>query len=171
MNNFDAIEKEIINALNTFLAEVETRTLRGDANWTRRIKEVLDGLGDKIMDENNRNIFEQGCNENEWLYDFVLYEIDETDSIERLQNILLVAEIEWNKSLLGIKYDFEKLLVANAEHRLMICQAKPNRQKQLEEYFEKAINSYRLLKQGDRFMIAILDADLEEEFTYKVFIK
>lgn len=82
----------------------------------------------------------------EWLFDLHWF----TNGVEpySVQSLPLVVECEWNprrkgdsKTLYsGIKYDFQKLLIANADLRLMIFKiAKETELEVLGGYFNSAI--------------------------------
>jgi hypothetical protein len=164
--NFDNIEKEIIKELDDFFIEVVEKQYKGNRIWTNRIKEKIGDLGVKL----GHNVAIGGFInkfEREWLYDVVWYN---EDSEKRLTRIPLIVESEWDRNYLGIKYDFEKLLVGNAEKRLMICQARTNEIPELFEKLKRAINTFEE-NYGDRFLIAILDSQTESEFHYKTFVK
>ena len=88
----------------------------------------------------------------------------------RLTSIPLVLESEWKRDLGNINYDFEKLLLANSEHKIMICQAKYNIS-ELRQYFYEAVEDYGALKKGERFFIAILDDFDTGEFIFDLIIK
>jgi hypothetical protein len=90
-------------------------------------------------------------------------------------SLSLVAEFEWRPKreedsivpYSGFKFDFQKLLVANADLKLMVFRTKANDESfsELDDYFEKAISSYTNLKPGSRFLfIAVVKG--EDGFFY-----
>ncbi|MDR3697913.1 hypothetical protein [Mucilaginibacter sp.] len=164
--NFDEFEKRIIQVLDGFLIEAEANNYVGNRTWTNRLKEIIGDLGLQLNYDvaigGFRNKFEK-----EWLYDIVWYQ---EDSEKRLVRIPLIVECEWDRSYSGIKYDFEKLLVGNAERRLMICQSNPGEVENLFLRFQEAINIFEE-NYNDRFLIAILDSDSESFYYYKTFTK
>lgn len=164
--DFDIIESKIISELKFFLKEVESVPNLGNGYWTKRIKKRIGdlgiSLGYKVATGGFRNEFE-----NEWLYDLVWYEEDNEGCLIRIP---LIVESEWDKSYKGIKYDFEKLLVGNAEKRLMICQCKQEDYHDLLLKFENAVTAFRE-NYGDRFLFAILDSVTEEWMDFKTFTK
>ena len=164
--NFDEIEMNIIKELDDFFVEVEQEKHKGNKIWTSRIKEKICELGMtlgyKVCGAGFLEKFER-----EWLYDIVWY----VEDIEkRLIKIPLIVESEWGSNYAEIKYDFEKLLIGNAERRLMICQAKSENIDDLFTKFKEAINAFEE-NDGDRFLIAIYDSSTEAEFYYKTFTK
>ena len=164
--NFDDIEKKIIKEMNDFFIEVEEKKYRGDKIWTNRLKEKIGDLGYDLGYQVSIGGFRDKF-EREWLYDIVWYV---EDSEKRLQKIPLIVESEWDRNYSGIKYDFEKLLVGNAERRLMICQCKTDDIDNLFEKFKNAIDAFEE-NFGDRFLIAVLDSQTESEFYYKTYTK
>ena len=164
--NFDEIEMKIISQMNDFLIEADENKLIGNRVWTNRLKHRIGELGTnegfQVAAGGFRDLFER-----EWLYDIVWYV---EDAEKRLIRIPLIVESEWDANYSGIKYDFEKLLVGNAECRLMICQSKPENIEDLFKKLKEAINAFEE-NYGDRFLIAILDSRTESEFYYKTFTK
>jgi hypothetical protein len=165
--DLDLLEQDIVNALKGLtveanLPENEKKFTRVSAPWTIRIMELIGGLGC----DNGYEVCGAGF-DSQWLYDLVWYKNDEKKMLESVQ---LVLESEWNTSLEAIKYDFEKLLIANAEMKVMICEAKSSDMlNKLFEYFENAIKGYRLGKSGERYLIAILDENWD--FNWRLLIK
>ena len=96
----------------------------------------------------------------EWLYDLHWYtEAEDDDYIPT--GLPLVVECEWSSykpkdgriPFGAIKYDFQKLLVCNAELRLMIFTIrKDDDLVVLDHYFTKAINSYNQLAENSEFL-------------------
>lgn len=164
--NFDEIELKLIQILDNVLTEADKEKYTGDSMWTRRIKECIGAFGH----EQGYEVAAGGCNggfESEWLFDLVWYEEDEKN---RLVRIPLIVESEWNKDYRAIKYDFEKLLVGNAERRLMICQAYTENVEGLFVKLEEAIVAFKE-NYGDRFLIVIYDCRTWDTFHYRTFTK
>jgi hypothetical protein len=163
---FDEIELKIINELDSFFTEVKQEKYKGDRIWTKRLKEKIGDLGVTL----NYKVAVGGFREKfetEWLYDIVWYVEDKEN---RLIKIPLIVESEWDRNYSGMKFDFEKLLVGNAERRLMICQGKEDQIDFLFSKFEDAINVFEE-NYDDKFLIAILDSTTESKFYYKTFTK
>jgi hypothetical protein len=139
--------------------------LQGDKKWTIRVKKLIGDLGDKLGYKVCTSGFD--CYHGEWLYDLVWFLNNENG---RLNSIPLVLECEWKRGLGDIQYDFEKLLLANSQFKVMICQAN-NNISVLKDYFHNAVKDYNALKKGERFFIAILDDVYSGEFIYDLIIK
>ncbi len=103
-----------------------------------------------------------------WLYDLVWYK---NDLNERLITVSLTLESEWEMNWPAIKYDFEKLLLSNAEKRIMICQTKIKEEIEvLFNNFEQSINSYILGNSSDRFLIIVYN-DNNGKFIPKLILR
>jgi hypothetical protein len=98
-------------------------------------------------------------NPTEWMYDVHWYTEHDHYSTTSLE---LAVESEWesrrkddksNDFHSGVKYDFQKLLITNANLRLMIF--KVSKEEELETlytYFKAAIKGYTSLIEGDTFL-------------------
>jgi hypothetical protein len=82
----------------------------------------------------------------------------------------LICECELDQTFGHIKFDFEKLLVANASHHLMICNVHNNKKDFMLDYFNTAIQSFKLGRVGDRFLFAILDHE-SDTFSFHLLLK
>jgi hypothetical protein len=156
-DHIDAIKQ----SLNDFEREAHLTGITGDSNWTYGIKHRLMNLGWKHDYQVSAGGFPGEC-EPEWLYDMVWYREEGEGEDKRLTEVALVVESEWKSDFRNIKYDFEKLLVANASLRLMICQAKPQYKEDRMAYFKNAVAQYRYGRKGDTFLIALLDKESEK---------
>ncbi len=152
---------ELIDKIQLGLNALCQEEIYGKKDWTTAIKKKLEELADTM------NLKSCGYSDNEWLYDFVWYKVDAN---EYLQEVVLVAESEWALNLNEVKYDFEKLLLANAGLRLMVCEAKIDKTEEYKQYFKEAIAVYKQGKIGDTFLIAIFN-EPEWKFDYCVFTK
>ena len=125
---------------------------------------IPNGLGKKVKSK-------------EWLFDLHWYTEKDNDHYFPLK-LPLVVECEWKHKRYGandandkygeIKYDFQKLVVSNAELRLMIFEIKNivDLDSLLLPYFQNVINSYIHLEKNAKFLfIAFYKA--EKTFYYK----
>ncbi|MBN9382336.1 MAG: hypothetical protein J0H74_16325 [Chitinophagaceae bacterium] len=148
-----SIEIEICHSLRKSAADLWAAGHKDNTTWTEAIKRLLIDLGKKsgyqICTSGFPNETEPG-----WLYDLVWYQENEQ---RYLLDVPLVVESEWNENYGHIKFDFEKLIAARANHRLMVCQCRTLRKEERLEYFRNAIKTYRHCQPGDRYLIALLD--------------
>lgn len=107
----------------------------------------------------------------EFLYDVHWY-TDKKGSFYTPENVALVVESELGDRRKGdkskmpnpaIKFDFQKLLLSNAELRLMIFKTKNLLHlEELDAYFEQAITAYTLLKKKSAFLFICFVHDTKE---------
>jgi hypothetical protein len=161
----DQIKTELLSCVQRLHAD----NVRGDKKWTKEFKRALIEMGRKAGYKVCASGSHHEC-EPEWLFDLTWYKEDGEGVEKRLVDVPLIVECEWNSSMNHIRGDFEKLVVSNASHRLMICQSRKQNMPSLKNYFEKAVNSYTLGRPGDRYLIAILDKK-DEEFQFDVIVR
>jgi hypothetical protein len=107
----------------------------------------------------------------EFLFDIHWYK-DKKDEYYMPERISLVAESELGDRRKGdqsklknpaVMFDFQKLLVANAELRLLIFKVKDRTELYaLEQYFERSIAAYKLLEKDSIFLFACFQHDTKE---------
>lgn len=167
--SLDTLETAVAETLERAVREAHEQQLRGNASWTHHINLQLGRLGNsmgyEVCVKNQSGEFNA-----EWLYDMVWYEETGEGDDRRLVDVSLVLESEWEKSISQIRYDFEKLLVANARHRVLICQAAPINRESVLIYLLDAVKQYRLGRTGDRFLIALLDS-WDEKFEFRLIVR
>ena len=155
--------EDIKNILNKIALRLSNE--KSNSVWTSEIKKQLARLGEKSGFDICTSGFEDRYS-GEWLYDLVWYKKNEN---KRLQSLELVVESEWKRELSEIQYDFEKRLISNAKHRLFICQTNPDKTKELEAYFHKALTDYNQLDQKFTVCVAILDDYISGKFNFKTY--
>lgn len=163
MIQLTSTEQAIIDALREFEAGA-SGVLKGDTAWTKGIKRKLYNLGCKYGYTTCASGLD-GDSESEWLYDVVWYREEGEGPNARLVDVPMVAECEWNVGIGHIKYDFEKLLLANAPLRVMICQATADTMQATKDYFADALAIYQHGSHDARFLIIILEKT-PETFKY-----
>ena len=102
----------------------------------------------------------------EWLFDLCWYKEDETFKYS-LKSLDLAVESEWTNKRKedpygGIKYDFQKLLVANMGLCLMVFEVTEEGREELSEYFEKVYNTY----EGNKTEILFIAFSRKEKTFY-----
>jgi len=150
------LERQVVKVLIHEVATLRQKGVRNDGAWTKRIFEAL-------ADNAYAELSAEACypggrargHNGGWLADFVLYCNDLKGNFLRL---LLVAESEWRQEIGALIYDFEKLLVLRADHRLFLFQAVSGRQieNDLTDLVECAAH-HELLIPGDRCLFAAYD--------------
>lgn len=169
--------RKIVRKLGEVRSEI-FQELR-EAN-TLLVKKSLIQLGQKLKYKpyasglSEEKEFLETCSpfvQRELLYDLA-WCTEEENSCYSMNCLNLVVECEWNHKwkskrklewdsywklretpYSGFKYDFQKLLLCNAELRLMIIQIKKKDDLiPLDKYFNDAIQNYTLLPKGAQFL-------------------
>ena len=110
--------------------------------WTQQVKDLLIRVG-----------VEKGCipyphcGRGEFLYDVIWLQTTDGTVEGLLDHVPLVAEIEWG-SKGDVRYDFQKLLVARADVRMMIFE---DQGRLLEELRAHVV---RVAQNGDNYLLA-----------------
>lgn len=148
---------------------------------SRIIKYTLSKLGQEssfrvyangLSEEQQKELFDQYQFVNrEFLYDIHWY-TDVENEYYMPERVILIGESELGDRRKGdksgeknpaIKFDFQKLLMGNAELRLMIFKTKSMAELgNLNYYFDKAINYYRNLQKGAVFLFLCFVHDTKE---------
>ena len=146
----DAIEHDIVNSLKKFIDDCE----EWDKNsyWTSGVKDKLIELGHELGYLVATSKKKGKADWGEWLYDLIWYENHDSGTM-RLKNMPLACEIEWDYSFGEIQHDFEKLLVARTQHRLMILQA-DNHAEIIKTFnaLDIIVDGFELKQSGDRYL-------------------
>lgn len=112
-----SIIDDIRQVLNGVCAEATHNSISSDKEWTDCIFGKLSSLCRKLG--YNCCCSRVPHTEPEWLFDMLWYKYDESD---RLASIPFILECEWSRDMVKVKYDFEKLLVAKADFKMLITQ-------------------------------------------------
>jgi hypothetical protein len=124
-----------------------------NGNWTETIKKLLGNLGERLGCKVCASTWDKKYNA-EWLYDLVWYRENNDGN---LVEVPLVVECEWGTDTKkDIKFDFEKLLLAKADIKLMICSNNDIKSKEYLAYFREALDVCPLINNNELFLIAIL---------------
>lgn len=74
----------------------------------------------------------------EWLYDVIWYKMGDKD---QLRSVILTMESELSdRSINGIRYDFQKLLVSNAPVKVLFCMCPAKMFPEFTKY-KKSVNN------------------------------
>jgi len=167
MSPLNEIEQWITNALNKFADDYFKQENRSGSFVTHSIKEIIGNYGEEKGFEVCASGFPDWFH-NEWLYDLVWFKEDENKS---LTSVELVLESEMMYDLRAIKFDFEKLLLSNSKHRIMICNAGRTSIDEIKNYFDNAVNRYTQLKKEERILTLIWDDFGSGEFISHLIVK
>ena len=168
MARLKKIEIEIKRVLES-LAEGARKRWRDEKKWPPN-KEITIQIKDSLRDLGKQKGYLICGHEREnpeWLFDVVWLKYNKANE---LINSILVVESELNENDIEIDWDFQKLLLARAEHRVMIFQKKSMNDIHLKmDNFEEQIRKFNGTRSGDRYLFAGLDWN-QGEFEFRLFI-
>jgi hypothetical protein len=181
-NSIRIVEKLGSGFTRFFLAKTEDRTIQ--------IMDALSELGQELgfrsmanrisshLQQSKGGIFKN----TEWLYDLHWYE-EKLPSCYQQTSMILAVECEWgyrrrgdknNDRYSAVKWDFQKLLITNADLRLMIFRKRIGNDDEnagqtnvaLDKYFTETIQGYRNLAPGSKFLFIAFCDDAKNKFQY-----
>ncbi len=94
-----------------------------------------------------------------WLFDLVVVQESASEIAGQqkyLTNIVLAMESEISDNFNGVMYDFQKLLISNAEYKAMVFRCHSSELESYFEYMKKNINAYKVAN-GNFFLIGYLN--------------
>jgi hypothetical protein len=146
VENSDKLESAVVAAVDEVCARDQLkRWLNGQ--WTWQVKAALAEVGKLYCSES----YSSGCDKvtgGEWLFDMTWLEYDKSG---RLVRIPAVFEFEWDSR--GLQDDFQKLVLARAEHRIFLFEpAKGRRVNEVVNDLYKHVLSCDQSRQGDRYL-------------------
>lgn len=162
--NYSPIEKAVQTRLNNVATEL-TNSGKSNTVWTERIKKELAILAESYGYSQSSNYPPE--NKPEWLFDISWYKLDSTS--RNLLEFPLALESEWSWHFKDIQYDFQKLLVAKADTRVMIFQGDDKTVPEILEKLKDDIKAFRHTSPGDRYMFAPYVNGCDK-FQYDLFI-
>lgn len=156
-------------------------------HWTKEIKAALRSVATRTFTcefwPTDSSVIKQ---RGEWLYDGICVQRD-TDAAKdawHLQRVHLIAEVEWGIKTLGhLLFDFQKLLVGRAEHRVFIWDrqrkfnktddpAAAERAAEASELqvLKDAVATFTGSTDGDRYLLGVWRA-ADRQFHWHLLIK
>lgn len=163
MHMIERIKTSLLDAARNAYSQPQLDT----DGWTREVSQNLLDLGQsfgfKVCVSRLR------ADNPEWLYDMVWYTVRGEGMDERLDDVPMVMECEWHSAPVKIAEDFEKLLVANAPLKVMVCYPKASAREYVLAYFRDSIEHYKQKRTGDKYLIALL-RDESEDFHFETII-
>jgi hypothetical protein len=143
----------VIASIEGSLQELSTSLINADRpGWTRLIRSVFE----QVAIANGYEYAPSGTT-GEWLYDHVWYRVASYHGVERTVCVPLVMECEWHNSLSAIAEDFDKLLVSNAELRVLVCGwYKGFAPAPVIAYCEAAVRGFQQLAKGAQILLCFI---------------
>lgn len=157
------IEEAIKAQLIALGREATRKNFVNETQWTVALKRRLVGLSRRFKCQTRTS--RSGDNAlNEWLYDVVWVKEDG----DRIRDVVLVLESEWKQR--DAEYDFDKLLLARARHRVMVFTAykREGPGGSIERLLSR-ISACSLSRRGDRYLIAAWE-NWHREFSFKTYV-
>jgi len=163
------VEEKIKGVLEEVLKEDICKGGLGDAEWTIELKSGLCKLGHDL----DCGVCASGCrcaDAGEWLFDLVWYKGGKNP--DEFLSMHLAVEIEWSTAENDIWDDFEKLLIAKADHRLFVFQQETRREIETTiSQMKDRIREFKSSFAGDRYLFAGYCCDHNQKrFIYDLFI-
>ncbi len=145
----DNVEQEIVDSLRD-LHKTVVKSWRDSKctrrNYTHAVKKAVGGLGEKL----GYSVCSHHHDYCEWLYDLCWRKLDKN---ELVLDVPLVMEVEWNWDYSDILDDFQKLMIARADHRIFLCEQEPPRDwKDCVRKFIEQVRCYAGTDIGDRYL-------------------
>jgi|GEM_PF-112147 len=143
----------VMSAIKEGLITLATSPFTTDrTGWTKAIREVFERLATAHGYDHAPSLAH-----GEWLYDHVWYRAADFHGVERTLSVPLVMECEWHNGLSAVAEDFDKLLVANADLRVMVCGWYPGFVPDpVIAYCEAAVGDFQQLEKGARFLLCFI---------------
>jgi hypothetical protein len=168
---FDSIEKRVMDGLNQVCKDAINEGWSNDTTkWTQQIKDRLCTIGlDLGFEVCTQKSAAPKANWGEWLYDMTWLEYDRRGKEGYLIDIPLVLECEWLKGD-KILDDFEKIIIAKAKNKVIICQkANIDEINNMFKEFKGRISLFRRSEASDRYLFAGLNCS-ENNFEFESFM-
>ena len=149
----DSVEKKVVDSLHELHTQSKSWSDAKSraAEYTRSVKKAVGGVGKKLGFAVCST--EHDC---EWLYDLCWCEQDENDLV---LNMPLVMESEWHRGYGPLLDDFQKLLVARADHRIFLCEQEPEDWTDCVGQLIDQVCCYAGTQNGDRYLFGSWMAD------------
>lgn len=171
---YDAIELEIIKELNGFVP-IAMQNKFTDPEWTISIQAIFSKLGHREncrvaaskkevgrgFEEIRQLVAGDNPDHSEWLYDILWWHEVPPD---HMTEVPLVAESEWGNRN-AFKFDFQKLPLAKAAHKIMIFQCDDSVITWAKEQIKRFKDT-----QGERYLFCSWHGKGVDKFKYELFI-
>ena len=149
--------ERIMNGFNVFEGDRGVKPDGGRSWWTRKIKTLLCELGNELGCYTCASLDKELVNNGEWLFD-----VTWLDWNDKLYSVPMVAECEQGNRY-DIRDDFQKLLVARADVRLIVCDAGrvPNdsRAERTVNLLCEWIDAFKGTQLGDTYLLVAWERD------------
>lgn len=145
-------------------AAAEARDSRSNDVWTRTLMKHVGQLGQLLKWSVASGRYPDADHLGDWLFDMTWYHADEQD---QLLSLGLVLESEWGRYWADIRFDFEKLLIADAPIKVMVFEEVED-SVILFERLKERIKTYRGMRSGHTFLFACFKG-VTRDFEFETF--
>jgi len=146
----DNLETRIVTVLDGVAKNDRTEGGLSNKLWTQQIKEGLCALG-KVLGYGVSAAGCKGAHTGEWMFDLMWAGGDK----DHFQEMPLAMECEWSTDIDQIFWDFEKLLIAKAPHKLFVFQqGADNEVEHVAKELTAAVHRFRTKLPEERYLIA-----------------
>ncbi len=154
------LASKIKEALDKLREEPDRRDWR-NARWTQEILDAIVKLArDAGQEAYVSRKYKTEAHGNEWLYDLTWLEYSTQE--RRLTRAVAVLESEWSRSHNDIFYDFQKLLLARADLRVMVFQVyNMDQWHKVVKQFVSEIQDFEQSQANDRYLFSGWSNDLD----------
>ncbi len=166
-HELDPVEREISEIIASVAVDGIRDMWKSDRIYTSEIKRRVSELGQDKGFQICCSGWTPPHGRCEWLYDLVWLQLKD-DHIERVP---LVLESEWSLDLGEIDWDFCKLLLARADHRVMILQqGTEDDVLRVFDTLEARITNFREASAGDRYLLLGYDWNSPQGFHRRLIV-
>lgn len=151
--------QEIRDCLAGAVKNLKKHKKETDSEWTKQIKVDLCKLGKTYKLEACASGIGNKAKWGEWLYDLCWAKaVEDAEAGWNLESIPLVVESEWGRTLRHIVADFDKLMLARAELKLMIYQDIPGKKvDEIAKDLVRRVEMFKGLPKADLYLLAGFD--------------
>lgn len=162
----DDIERRIVDGLDKLAKDdLDKHSMLKRPDWTKNVKRVLIEAANSYPVKQNEQVLmvsasgssEYGA-EPEWLFDLTWYVNHngkrEGENRIRYKRQILVMECEWSAKPFRIMEDFQKLMIAKCEYRVMVFNRKNgDLAKKTFDILINEVKSFDQSEKGDRYLL------------------
>ncbi len=145
-----------------------TASIQESMEWQHSRKEWTQNIKLKLVQLAHENNCYACCSGvpsadwGEWLYDLVVLRYAGNDSNKVIESTELVVESEWDSDDVSILIDFQKLLLSNADIKLMVYY----KNNTIRDVLEQSVRRYA--KSNGTFLLAFLPGDDADVIFYTI---
>lgn len=145
--DLDDVEQDVVKSLNDL--DKRTNSWSDDqctrTAYTREVKKAVGSVARK----HDCTVCSHHHDYTEWLYDLCWRKLDDKGFV---RDVPLIMECEWYRAYEDLLDDFQKLLVARADHRIFLCELEPEHWDECVRKLIEQVRCYNGTEIGDRYL-------------------